>query len=75
MPMYEYQCSKCEERFEELVANEEDEANVECTGCGSTKVFRVLSAFSVNAGGASQGTAIPPCATGGGCPGGGHGFS
>ncbi len=47
MPLYEYQCSKCENRFEALVMNAEDEAEVECDACQSTKVFRVVAPFAV----------------------------
>ncbi len=61
MPMYEYQCSKCETRFEELVNSTEDESEVACTSCNSTKVFRVLSTFSAHCGGSSsqQGHSCP----------------
>ncbi|MCP4677191.1 MAG: zinc ribbon domain-containing protein [Deltaproteobacteria bacterium] len=54
MPIYEYQCSKCENRFEELVNSTEDEVEVTCTSCDSTKVFRVVSTFSAHCGGSSD---------------------
>jgi putative FmdB family regulatory protein len=54
MPMYEYQCSKCEARFEELVTSPEDEAEIKCSSCGSTKVFKVMSTFSSHCGDSSN---------------------
>jgi len=50
MPMYEYQCLKCEHRFEELIRNPKDKEKLVCTACGSPKVFKVLSCFAVKNG-------------------------
>lgn len=55
MPMYEYQCSKCEDRFEELVTSAADEAEVKCPSCGSEKIFKVMSTFSSHCAGSSPG--------------------
>lgn len=40
MPLYEYQCQKCEHTFEALVFNGEA---VECPECQAEKVERLLS--------------------------------
>ena len=70
MPMYEYQCSKCEDRFEELVTGAEDEASITCPSCGSDKIFRVMSTFSSHCGG-SSGRAGASCSSSRGFKGGG----
>ncbi|MCP4601295.1 MAG: zinc ribbon domain-containing protein [Proteobacteria bacterium] len=76
MPMYEYQCSKCEKRFEELITSSEDEAEIACSGCGSTKVFRVLSAFAKGRSQSSDhGSASSHSCSGGGGGRGSGGFS
>jgi putative FmdB family regulatory protein len=40
MPLYEYQCAKCEHTFEKLVLNSEPD---ECPECHSPKLERLLS--------------------------------
>ena len=40
MPLFEYECKKCEHTFEALVFNGEA---VECPQCQATKVERLLS--------------------------------
>lgn len=42
MPIYEYSCGECDERFELLVRGSED-GSPACRKCGSEKVERVLS--------------------------------
>ena len=42
MPIYEFRCASCGERFEELVAVGTDERP--CRECGSGRASRVLSA-------------------------------
>ena len=71
MPMYEYRCAKCDERFEELVSVSADDSDAHCPECGSKRVERLLSAFAV---GASSAGAACGVGGGGGC-GGGGGFS
>ncbi len=45
MPIYEYQCTRCEKRFEKLMFRGE-EAEVSCPGCKSKEVEKLLSATS-----------------------------
>jgi putative FmdB family regulatory protein len=45
MPIYEYECEGCGERFEELVAGS-DAAAPPCPSCSSTRVRRLLSRVS-----------------------------
>jgi putative FmdB family regulatory protein len=71
MPIYEYRCEPCSERFEELVRA--SDPAVACPGCGSTDVQRLLSSFAGIGGGAAQAQAAAPAASapvrrhGGGC--------
>ncbi len=41
MPIYEYQCNKCGERFELVIGPGEEPG---CSACGSKKVSKLLSA-------------------------------
>jgi len=43
MPIYEYRCSDCENKFEELVSRLE--AAVSCPKCGSDNTSRLISMF------------------------------
>lgn len=44
MPIYEFECEQCGERFEELVAA--DAAPVACAKCGSERTRRLMSGVS-----------------------------
>jgi putative FmdB family regulatory protein len=55
MPLYEYLCNKCGNRFEELQGHSETEVKVECPNCESENVSRVFSTFSTGAGSAGCG--------------------
>ena len=44
MPIYEYRCESCAERFEELVRRPDD--TVACPQCGGTEAERLLSVFA-----------------------------
>jgi putative FmdB family regulatory protein len=56
MPIYEYRCESCAERFEELVRRPDD--TVACPQCGGTAAERLLSVFAGV--GASSGTSAAP---------------
>ncbi|MSS26663.1 zinc ribbon domain-containing protein [Desulfovibrio sp. PG-178-WT-4] len=82
MPMYDFLCTACGEKFEELVLNGEA-ASPACPQCGSTATERQMSAPSPLKTGAfpfkpgpvrPMGTGMPSCggsAGAGGCGGGG----
>ena len=53
MPMYEYRCRKCSERFEMLRRMTDADRDVECPQCRSDEVERLLSAFSAGGCGSS----------------------
>jgi putative FmdB family regulatory protein len=59
MPIYEYRCMTCHERFDALVRSAE-RAKARCPQCGTTQVERLLSTFAV--GKASTAAPTPgPC--------------
>jgi putative FmdB family regulatory protein len=51
MPIYEYQCKACGERFERLVRMMGSSEQVRCPKCESAKTERALSVFGVGKGG------------------------
>jgi putative FmdB family regulatory protein len=55
MPIYEYACHGCGERFEALVYGAERPS---CPRCGDQGLEKLLSAFAVGRGGAPA--ALPP---------------
>ena len=72
MPIYEYTCESCSNKFEQLVRTMNAEATAKCPECGSTKTARSLSVFAVGAeGGRSKSAAadVPMCGRCGGPPG------
>ena len=46
MPIYEYRCLECGEKFEKLVRFSASTSEIECPKCGGRKVERLISAFS-----------------------------
>jgi len=76
MPVYEYQCNACNDRFE-LRRKFSDDPVSECPKCGG-EVTKLIStaAFSLKGGGwhgegygNKKGGESPPCQAGGGCAG------
>jgi putative FmdB family regulatory protein len=59
MPIYEYECPKCKERFEVLQRINEDATALQCPKCGADKPKRVLSGF-FSASGKSPGVSCGP---------------
>lgn len=60
MPIYEFECSQCDHRFEQLVPSYGSKAS--CPKCNSAKTKRMISTFAAHGG--SAGT---PCESGA-CP-------
>lgn len=48
MPIYEFNCRKCGESFEELVRDSSRGVKVRCPHCESASVARKLSAFAAH---------------------------
>lgn len=50
MPIYEYECTRCGEKFEEFCRLNDDKktgAEITCPKCGSNLVERVYSTFGM----------------------------
>jgi putative FmdB family regulatory protein len=73
MPIYEYTCSTCAHRFEELVSSD-GRTLVACPECASSDVTKLFSSFAMRT--TSVGGDMPRTSMGGGgggCCGGGCG--
>ncbi len=51
MPIYEYICDSCSDKFEELVLDQN--AEITCPECGSSRVSKCLSVFAHRMGSAN----------------------
>ncbi len=56
MPIYEYQCKKCGEKFEVKRSIWDLKKDIKCPKCGEQDVDRVFSTFSTDSGGGSCGS-------------------
>lgn len=54
MPIYTYLCKKCDNRFELLVGMTMQSEELKCTKCGSVKIEKTLSSFSVGSSSSSE---------------------
>jgi len=52
MPIYEFKCLKCDEFFELILMNKNEEADLKCPKCGSEEFERIISStnFSIGSG-------------------------
>lgn len=64
MPIFEYRCSECGEKFETLVYSSSEES-IECPACGSIQTEKQLSLFASSCGEA-KGVSNRSCGSGGG---------
>ncbi len=55
MPIYEFECEKCGEKFDLLLGLHYDPKEIRCPKCQSSKARRLLSGFS-SAGARSTGS-------------------
>lgn len=63
MAIYEFICTKCGTKFEELIMGGAH-AEVKCPSCGGTEVKRLMSTFGYNGGSGFKSTTS---SSGGGC--------
>jgi len=49
MPIYEFECSKCQTVYERVMKVDEDYLVLECPSCGATKPKKLATAFRTNA--------------------------
>ena len=55
MPMFEYVCRACGERFEELRSVRDEGPGPACPACGSEEVAKLFSAFATSSAGTRVG--------------------
>jgi putative FmdB family regulatory protein len=70
MPIYEYRCESCTEKFEVLTRFAERDTAQMCPVCESTKTRVMVSSFAVAGGDASASDFMSESSGGGGCCGG-----
>jgi putative FmdB family regulatory protein len=63
MPIYEYKCQDCGNRFEKLVRRSADADALVCPSCGEKHLTQELSTFAAHAGG-SKPAEMPVCPSG-----------
>ena len=61
MPVYEYQCQECGEKFEKFVRFMNSALEIECPECGGRKVNKLISAFGVQTSGSASEPICPTC--------------
>jgi len=66
MPIYEYLCEACGNKFERLIRRSEAEAVIAsaCPSCGKQHLKLEYSTFSARAGSGTQSAEIPQCPAG-----------
>jgi putative FmdB family regulatory protein len=68
MPIYEYLCESCGDKFEKLVRRSEDALQAGCPSCGEKHLAQQYSTFAARAGSSSDSSFTPAeTRTGGGC--------
>jgi putative FmdB family regulatory protein len=62
MPIYEYRCLECGEKFEEFVRFiNKPEPEFKCPKCGGGKVEKLLSSFGFRSSGSGSEPICPTC--------------
>jgi len=66
MPIYEYQCTDCGEKFEVRQAIGQDGSNLSCPKCNASKPKRVFSSFFSSNSSESEPSEVscPTCSSG-----------
>jgi putative FmdB family regulatory protein len=63
MPIYEYMCFDCKERFEVIRTMNDADAPIACLKCESEHTSRLLSLFNASSGGRVVAGAQSSCST------------
>jgi putative FmdB family regulatory protein len=66
MPIYEYRCESCSEKFELLTRFAERDTAQECPACESTRTRVLVSSFAVAGGGSLESADFGTAESGGG---------
>lgn len=65
MPIYSYKCKKCGQSFDLLEGMTAEKVEKKCPFCGSKKVVKKLSSFTIGGSSGECGTeSCPTCSTG-----------
>lgn len=48
MPIYEYRCQDCGEKFEKLVRSSTDQTELTCPNCGGKQAEKLMSLFGTS---------------------------
>ena len=62
MPIYEFACRRCDERFE-CLTRIGGEAEIRCPACGGSELRKLLSAFGIGGGGSRLKSSGDGCST------------
>jgi putative FmdB family regulatory protein len=57
MPIYEYRCQECGEKFEKLVRSFSSVPDAKCPKCGGRRVEKALSLFGTKSSGSTPSAA------------------
>lgn len=67
MPIFEYECTQCLVKFEELIRNQSEEETLSCPQCKSAKVEKQMSMFGFSShsgnGSESRGSSSSSCSS------------
>ncbi|MBC7233788.1 MAG: zinc ribbon domain-containing protein [Chloroflexi bacterium] len=66
MPIYEYRCNECGEKFEKWLRSMSATEDVRCPRCGSRRVAKAISLFGKSGSAASAAASDASCAPTGG---------
>ncbi len=61
MPIYEYKCDSCGNKFEKLLRRSADTAGLACPSCGDQHLSQEYSTFAAHANGAPARSEAPMC--------------
>lgn len=67
MPIYEYQCESCGDKFEKLVRRTEDAIEAGCPSCGEKHLRQEYSTFAARGGSSESSPNEMPSCPGGMC--------
>jgi putative FmdB family regulatory protein len=48
MPIYEYRCMKCRKVSSAIILKPQEEASLQCSYCGASRLERILSRFAIH---------------------------
>ena len=64
MPIYEFKCDSCGNKFEKLVRRTEEAVESGCPSCGQKHLKQEYSTFAAHANGSPKAADMPSCPSG-----------